>query len=60
VVGNGQRGFEGGCCEFPGAHAFSKLKCGLDLSDFGGAEAWDLPQILDMGAIKTPKTPEIA
>ena len=29
MVGNGQRGFEGGCCEFPGAHAFPELKCGL-------------------------------
>ena len=42
MVGNGQRGFEGGCCKFPGANAFPELKCCLDLSDFRRPKAGHL------------------
>ena len=42
MVGYCQGGFEGGGCEFPGAHTFSELKCGLDLSDFRWSKAGHL------------------
>ena len=59
MVGNGQRGFEGGCCEFPGAHAFPELKCRLDLSDFRRPKAGHLQQVMNAGAVEAAKTSEI-
>ncbi len=59
VVGDGLRGFEGGGCEFPGAHAFSEFKGGLDLGDFRGPKARHLQQVLNVGAIEPAKPTEI-
>lgn len=59
IVGNGQRGFEGECCEFPGAHAFSELKCSLDLSYLRRPKPWHLQQVMNAGAVEAAKISEI-
>ena len=59
MVGNGQRGFKGGCCEFPGANTFSEFNCRLDLSDLCRPKARHLQQVMSAGAVEAAKTSEI-
>ena len=59
VVGDSLRGFEGGGCEFPGAHPFAEFKCGLDLRDFRRPKAGHFQQVLDAGAIEPAKTVKV-